>query len=307
MTLSPAKSLRASLPSLLIADSDQTRRLLVSRMDQAPDQHGVWGQAFGDWSSSGGGQGVAGAHASQSGLAAGVDAGDHGWRLGVAATYSRDDFTVDARASSGVGDAYGAAAYAGYDAGPADVRLGASYAWRRLDVNRTEAFPGFIDHTRASFNVGEGEIFAEAGYSWRMAGTSFGPFAGASLDTLDMPLVREAGGPSALVVGGEDRSVVSTRLGVRAWTDAADPVALHGSLAWRHAGDDVDGSMHAAFAATGQGFAAQGLPIARDAAEITAGVSGKLGANGSIDLSYNGETAARWSDNSVKLLASWRF
>ena len=154
---------------------------------------------------------------------------------------------------------------------------------------------------------GTGQVFGEVGYKVDLHGAVVEPFAGLSYDEVSTQKAAETGGVAALAVAGQTREVISSRLGLRASVDLDPHVSLHSSVAWRHAGDDVDGTARVAFEGTGQGFTVSGQPIAQDAAEITAGIAGKLGAHGRVDVSYSGQIASHWQDNAVKLLAAWDF
>jgi fibronectin-binding autotransporter adhesin len=297
----------ASVPTLVLAQSDQARRSLIGRMDQPADKHGLWAEAVGDWGRFDGSAGVGGAQDNRGGLTIGVDGDMGGWRLGVAGLYGHDNISVASRMSRATDDAAGVAVYAGRNDGPIALRLGGSFAWHRLDTNRGEIFPGFSDHTHANFNATTGQVFGEVAYNWTMAAAAFGPFAGVSYEEIGTRSLAETGGASALSVEGRTRGVVSTRLGLRGTDELAPGVALHGSFAWRHASGDTAGAARLTFEGTGQSFAVAGLPIAPDSAELTAGLSAKLGGRGSLDLSYQGEVAQRWQEHSVKLQANWTF
>ena len=191
------------------------------------------------------------------------------------------------------------------------LQLGGGYDWHSIETGRSEIFPGFSDHTTAAFDATTGQVFGQVGYRFALRGGTIEPFAGLAYDEIDTPSVAEKGGPAALRVAGESRGVISSRLGLRASVDfgpAANPdISIHGSVAWRHAADDLNGVARLTFEETGQGFAVGGLPVAEDAAEITAGLSARLGQRGRLDLSYSGQLASQWQENAIKLRAEWAF
>jgi fibronectin-binding autotransporter adhesin len=300
----------ATLPSVLLEESDQIRRTLIDRLQTVGEGQGVWGQAFGDWGELKGGDGLAAAHTALGGFTLGLDGTAAGWRLGVAGTYAQDSITMASRASHANDQSEGVSVYGGTTSGPIAVRLGASYAWHHVDTGRSEVFPGFADNTRARFNDGDANLFGEVGYRLGGPGASLEPFAGVSYDDLTVAGAREQGGAAALEVGAQTREAVSTRLGLRASTDTTvggDTLSLYGSLAWRHAFDDVNGAAQVAFEGTGQAFAINGAPIAQNAGEITAGVSSKVYGHGRVDLAYSGAVAQREQDHSIRLTAAWAF
>ena len=297
----------ATLPTILLAQSDQSRRTLMDRLEQPSDQRGMWGAATGSWGSFGGFAGVAGAHDSLGGATIGVDHTFSGWRLGAAGSYTRDDVNLSQGRGSANDQAEAVSLYAGGPAGPFAMRLGGTYAWHNIETNRSEVFAGFSDHSRARLDAGTGEVFGEVGYSTNLGGATLEPFVGVSYDEVRNQRAAESGGPAALAVEGVSRQVISSRLGLRAAVDLHPGVDLHGSVAWRHASDDANGTARVAFEDTGQGFTVSGQPIAEDAVEINAGLSASIGARGRIDASYSGQIAAHWTDNAVKLLVAWDF
>ena len=301
----------ASLPTILIAQADQVRRTLTNRMALGSGSGGVWGEAIGSWSSFDGSAGVAGARGQVGGATIGVDNVLGGWRVGIAGTYEQDAITIAQRQSRAADDATGVSLYAGNHAGPIAVDLGASYAWHRLNTERSELFPGFADHTSAGFNAGAAQAFAEIGYDAKFRTGTIGPFAGVSYDEVTTGAAHETGGPAALNVAGQTRELLSARVGLRGATSFGgedDAIfQLHAAVDWRYAADVRTSATRVAFEDTGEAFAVSGLPIAKDAGEVTAGVSAKVGPRSKLDLSYTGDYASRSQEQAVKLMASWAF
>jgi outer membrane autotransporter protein len=72
-----------------------------------------------------------------------------------------------------------------------------------------------------------------------------------------------------------------------------------GTLGWRHAYGDV--TPLSTFAFTGSGaFSVAGVPIARNAATIDAGLDFAIARNAAIGISYNGQFGNNASDNGVR-------
>jgi autotransporter-associated beta strand protein len=300
----------ADLSSLTFSDSDQTRRTLLQRLDQT-GHNGLWAEGTGDWTQAGDQGGVAGASANSGGATVGLDGDFGGWRLGIAGGYSQQDLTVEARASTAQDDAETVSLYAGTNAGPWVARIGGGYAWRQLSASRDELFPGFADHTGSRFDATSAQAFGDLGYQLKTANGAYGPFAGVAYDELTTPSFRESGGASALAVSGGSDSAVALRLGLRGAaelgaTDGAT-FSLHASAAWRYEAGALASTDQMRFVGTGQGFDVSGLALARNAADVSAGVTARLGPHLKVDLSYAGTLAPRWQDNAVKLLAAWTF
>ena len=83
-------------------------------------------------------------------------------------------------------------------------------------------------------------------------------------------------------------------------------VTLRGGLGWRHAFGDVDPKTTLAFAGSNP-FAIAGLPIARDAALVEAGLDLALGRNVSLGASYAAQLASDTQDHAFKANLAVRF
>ncbi|WP_426437441.1 autotransporter domain-containing protein [Bradyrhizobium genosp. P] len=88
----------------------------------------------------------------------------------------------------------------------------------------------------------------------------------------------------------------------------SDAVTLtaRGMLGWNHAFGDVTPQSRLALAG-GQSFAISGLPIAREAARIEAGVDFGITKSTTIAVSYTGQLASQVYDNAVKADLTIRF
>ncbi|WP_038357951.1 autotransporter domain-containing protein, partial [Bosea sp. UNC402CLCol] len=99
-------------------------------------------------------------------------------------------------------------------------------------------------------------------------------------------------------------------LGLRAATSLdlqGMAVTLRGGLAWRHAFGDVDPKATLAFAGSSSAFTVAGLPIARDAAMVEAGLDLAIGRNATLGVSYTGQLAEDTQDHSFKGVLAVRF
>jgi outer membrane autotransporter protein len=266
---------------------------------------------YGDWGGGdSGGSGFASTRSTLSGGETGYDWMLAGWRFGLATGYGYDNTSVQARTTSSTDAFWTASSYAAFDRGAFDVQLGATYSWHRLSAVRDVVFPGFAQANTALAHPSSGEAFGQV--SWRAAqeGANWaGPFVGLSVDQVGGMSLAEAGGASALNVATDSRTLLSTRLGVegQASLPFAPGLVAHGALDWRYASGDLVGTAHMVFETTGASFTVRGLPIAANAAEVTAGVSGEFAPNATLDVSYHAEAGDHFSDNAFKLAASWKF
>ena len=81
---------------------------------------------------------------------------------------------------------------------------------------------------------------------------------------------------------------------------------MRGTLGWRHAFGDVTPSSTQAFSA-GNAYTVTGVPIARNAALIEAGVDVNVARNATVGLSYNGMLASGAQQHGVKANFVLRF
>jgi fibronectin-binding autotransporter adhesin len=128
------------------------------------------------------------------------------------------------------------------------------------------------------------------------------PFAGLAYVGLRSEGFVERGGAAALGVHGGSTNAGFSTLGLRASTSlplgGAD-LTLRGTLAWRHAFGDVTPQALASLIGGGS-FVVAGVPIARNAALIEAGLDLTLGRSTTLGLSYTGQLAQDAQDHAVK-------
>jgi fibronectin-binding autotransporter adhesin len=152
-------------------------------------------------------------------------------------------------------------------------------------------------------------VFGELG--WRLDAGRFAlePFANLAYADLKTDGFTEQGGITALRGRGESTDTTFTTLGLRASTRLgadATGATLRGLLGWRHAFGDVSQSATMAFAG-GNGFAVAGVPIAKDAAVIEAGLDFAIKRDLTLGVSYAGQVGDGVKDHGVKASLLWKF
>ena len=275
------------------------------------DRFAVWGQGYGAWGRGGGDGNAARLSRSTGGLMVGADlAVFDNLRFGALAGYSRSTFDAKGTSASGESDNYHLGLYGGGQWGALALRSGASYTWHAIETSRSVAFANFSDRLRADYNAGTAQIFGELGYRIDLGRVAFEPFVGLAYVNLHTDGLREVGGAAALSARGDDTNVGYATLGLRAATSLdlnGMALTLRGGLAWRHAFGDVDPARTLAFAGGSSPFTITGLPIARNAALVEAGLDLAIGPSATLGLSYNGQLAADAQDHSFKGVLAVRF
>jgi outer membrane autotransporter protein len=268
----------------------------------ASDRPTAWAQGFGDWSHVDGAASAAGVSQTTGGVLMGLDIPVQAWRAGLFGGYSRTDFDVDARDSSGGSDSYHLGAYAGRQWGGLGLRLGASYTWNDISTERRVAFGNFADQLSADYRAGSTQVFGELGQRFTAGRFDLEPFVGAAYVNLQTAGFGETGGPAALSTRGDTTEDTFTTLGMRPSTTVQiGPVeaVLRGMAGWRHTFGDVAPTSTVSFAG-GDAFSVSGAPLARDAGVVEVGLDFAVIGGARASLTYGGQFSDRQTDNSVR-------
>lgn len=234
----------------------------------------------------------------------------NGWRLGAVAGYSQTSFAARDRAASGSSDNVHLGLYGGTSWGDLAFRTGAAYTWHDITTNRSVAFPGFGDSLNGKYAAGTMQIFGELAYGMDMGAARFEPFANLAYVNLHTDGFTERGGEAALTSPSAITDATFTTLGLRASTSfrlGEATVTAKGTLGWRHALGDVTPDAMMRFAGGGDAFSIGGVPIARDAAVVEAGLDFNLSPNAVLGISYGGQFGSGRTDQSVRASLSVKF
>ena len=107
-------------------------------------------------------------------------------------------------------------------------------------------------------------------------------------------LGRIIGGAAALVGSSADTDATFTTLGLRAQTTfnlGGANLTAKTTLGWRHAFGDVTPPANLRFAGGGNGFGIAGVPLARNAAVIEAGLDYAISPSATLGIAYGGQAA----------------
>jgi outer membrane autotransporter protein len=270
-----------------------------------------WAQGVGAWGKIDGDGNAADASRNLGGFFTGFDRRFGDWRLGLAGGYTNSSVSVSTRASSANIDTAHLAAYAGASFGQWNFRSGAAFAWNTVSTSRSVIFPGFGEQTAVHYGAGEAQIFGELGYGMALGAVAAEPFAGLAWVHLNTDSFNEAGGVSALTGSGNTDDVGYSTLGLRAATLylLQNGMALipRASAAWQHAFGALTPAAALAFQGGGAPFSIAGVPLARDAALVEAGLDLQITVQARVGVSYAGQLASSAHDNAVKGNFTWKF
>jgi outer membrane autotransporter protein len=168
---------------------------------------------------------------------------------------------------------------------------------------------GFDQSLTADYDADTAQIFGEVNYDMKVKQIDLQPFANLAYVNLHADSFQEKGGAAALSGGSSDDNLTFTTIGIRASTDislGSNPASLHGALGWRHALGDTATASSLAFAG-GDAFSINGVPVARDALAVDAGVDIGLSKQATFGVSYSGQVAGKSSTNGVKANIAVKF
>ena len=214
------------------------------------------------------------------------------------------------RRSSGSSDNYHLGLYGGTSWGDLAFRSGAAYSWHDVTTHRSVAFPGFGDSLRANYNAGTAQVFGELGYGIEAGAARFEPFANLAYVSVPTDGFTERGSAAALSSQGMTTDATFTTLGLRASTAfdmGGGTLTAKGMIGWRHAFGDVAPLSTMRFAGAGDAFTIGGVPIARDAAVIEAGLDYAITPSATLGVTYGGQFGSGVTDQSVKANFNVRF
>lgn len=267
------------------------------------DRFAAWGQAFGSWGHWDGDGNAARLDRSIGGFFIGADAPVlDNWRIGAVAGYSRDTFDAKDRASSGSSDNYHLGLYGGTAWGDLAFRTGAAYTWHTISTDRGVAFPGFSDSLKGDYGAGTAQIFGEFAYGFSAGGTRFEPFANLAYVNLHTDGFAEGGGAAALTSASSGTDTTFTTLGLRAsgtFDLGGASLTAKGMIGWRHAFGDTTPLSTMRFAGS-SAFTIAGVPVARDAAVIEAGLDYAITPNATLGIAYDGQFGSGAVDQSIR-------
>ncbi|RUZ71592.1 autotransporter domain-containing protein, partial [Mesorhizobium sp. M7A.F.Ca.US.006.01.1.1] len=274
-----------------------------------PDRIVAWGHGFGSWGQFGSDGNAASMSRSIGGFITGLDApvGDD-WRAGVLAGYSQSNFSGSG--SSATSNDYTLGLYGGRQWDALSLKLGAAYSLHDIDTDRAPLVPGIgLGRASASYLAGTAQAFGELAYRFQLGGLDLEPFANLAFVNQHVDDFRETGGDAALWARSQSQNVGFSTLGLHAATSfevGSIPVTAKAAIGWQHAVGDVQPSTTFNFAG-GSPFTTNGLPIARDAAVMDAGLDFQLTHNTALGISYGGQFSSKRTDQSVRGTLSVRF
>lgn len=307
--------IHASAKTVMIEDGRFVRNALNNRLRAASDAAGtsviVWGQGLSAWGRQNSDGNATRLGRSTGGVLFGADAAiSDTWRFGAAVGYSQTRFKAKVRVSSGTSDNYHVGVYGGTIRGKLAFRTGAAYSWYDISTDRTVTFADFGDRLKGDYTAGTAQIFGEIGYRIHAKDVAFEPFANLAYVNLHTDGFTEKGDAAALSSRSSDPDMTFTTLGLRASANfgfEGTSVTAKAKSGWRHAYGDVTSDTMMTFAAGGDAFSIGGVPIARNAAVVEAGLDFTLSPDAILGVSYSGQFGSGVTDQTFRANFSVKF
>jgi outer membrane autotransporter protein len=273
-------------------------------------QNVAWARALGNWGHIASDGNAATLNRSTGGLLLGADTQiDNHWRAGVMGGFSQTKFSNNERGSGSSTD-YHLGVYAGGQWDALALRTGAAYTWHDISANRSVAFPGFADSLKAKYHAGTAQVFGEVGYGVQAGAVKLEPFANLAYVNLSTGGFTEQGGAAALSSKSSSTGTAFSTLGLHASTNVdfggGVQATAKGTLGWRHAFGNTTPTSQMALSG-GNAFTVAGVPVAKNAAVLDAGLDFKVGKNTTLGVSYNGQFGSGVRDNGVRANLQMKF
>ena len=167
------------------------------------------------------------------------------------------------------------------------VSAGFQKGWTDASVTRTATLGTISDSLAGTIDGDYTQFFGEVGYGLGADTIGFGPFVGLSSVHVDAKDFSETGGTTALTFTDLGRTVTFGRIGARANGQFAGGLSASGSIAYRRAWGDREGSANIEFAGNTSSVAIGSLPIAKSAAEVSAAFGYTVGVI-TLEAGYDG-------------------
>ena len=273
-----------------------------------------WVQGIGAWGQLEGNGGAADVSRNLAGFFAGVDRrfGPNSI-AGLAGGYTNSSVSIGDLASSAAINTAHLAGYVGANFGPWSLRGAAAGSFSTLATSRNIDYPGFADSASASYDAAAAQVFGEVGYGIAFGRLATEPFAGLAFVHLNTAAFSESGGTGVAALSGSANNddIGYSTLGARAATNYALNGGMvltpHAAASWQHAIGQITPTAALAFESNGAPFTTAGVPLARDAALLEAGVDLHLNAQLTLGVFYFCQLAGNVQDNSVQGNLIWHF
>ncbi|MBE1159877.1 autotransporter domain-containing protein [Dyella acidiphila] len=269
----------------------------------------AWTDGWGHWGDHNGNSNAARLQADGSGLLVGADMPFGTAHVGVVAGSSQNSARLDTLDSSSHTTGTHLGAYGSIRLDAFQLLGGASYAWQQVSTNRTIAFQGFNATPASRYDADTAQAFVDASYAFSLGRSTLSPYVNLARVQLHTDAADESSDAAALRVNAQTSASNEAQLGLRGVfaLDARGDINAHASVGWQRAWGDIATQSTVQFESGGNAFQVAGVPLARHAGVVDAGVSFALSPTFSADVSYNGQFAGSAKDQAARMNFTWSF
>ncbi|KUL97522.1 hypothetical protein DK26_00810 [Bosea sp. WAO] len=295
------------------ADLPSSKGPVVMPAPRLDERFTLWGEAFGAHANTDGDGNAASLSRRTGGAVVGADmklydSGLSSLRVGIAGGYTRSDFDVDARLSSGRLESGHVLIYAGARHGNWRLDGGVGYSFGETNLTRQVRIRGFGDTLRSERDTDVLQAFAELGYAFRFQSFALEPFAQIALLRVSSGSAIEQGGAAALRVASQDQSLGFTTLGLRAEAQlGAMPLFARGLVGWRYGFGDLTPQALTGFVAGTTPARVYAAQIDRNALVAEAGLDWRVSKATTVGIAYSAAIGERTRDHALKGRLEVRF
>lgn len=253
----------------------------------------IWMDGYGTWGNNSANADLNGMTNHNAGFMVGVDQrfGPF-WHVGGMFAYGQSNFSLKGYPATGRSNNATIGGYAGRSWGKINLRLGATYTWNALTTGRSVLYPGFHDHLNGKSTDGTTQGFADVGYRVERRHLAAEPFVDFAYVNQSMSSFDENGGAASLHISDDDAGIAYTSAGIRlatAFVYRGVKLVPEASIAYRHAFGTLTPKAQESFLFGSPIFTVEGIPLARDEAVVSAGMSTAINRRVSVSLSYAGQ------------------
>ena len=300
----------ASTPTVLAQQGDRLRIAMLDADAVAADGFALWADAKAGHSSfMYTGAGSRDTVADHRDMLAGVQWLGAGFSLVAGGGISSADISLGARGSKADVNSSTLGAQLAFRSNRIRLSAGVAFAWHDIDTDRTIAFPGFTDSTRADQDGRTRTLYAEAAFRGDLPGLALEPFVGLSNQRVKVDGTLESGGDAALAVGRARLNSTMSEVGIRfggSASAAGNGLQPLGTIAWQHLFGDRTGEVTSALDIGGDPFTIGGARRGRNALRINGGVGYRINVL-DLGLTYDGRVAGSDTDHGIRLTAAIKF
>ncbi|MHC1550077.1 autotransporter domain-containing protein [Phyllobacterium sp. K27] len=275
----------------------------------------LWGQGYGSWARLDGNGNASSVSSKSGGLVTGFDGiidddlfGTQ-WRAGLLAGYGNSSVST-AYGKAGI-DSYQMGVYGGANWDALGLRFGVNLAHHEIETERDAHFGNIHGEHQAEYGANSIQVFGELGYTFKPAqGLAIEPFAGLRYASIKTDAFEESGTISQLSALANRTERTSSTVGLRAsyqFELGGNVLATaRGTVGWNHGFGDLTPKQRLSFAGAAP-FTVEGLPTARNAAFVEAGLDFNIGKRTTLGLTYSGQFSQSSRANGVNADIAVRF